>query len=241
VNPLLIAEPHAWLAVALLAAALALDDTAFAQTWLSLPAPAGLLTGLVLGEPLVGLAVGVLCQCVMLGNLPVGVTVALDPVPAVVGVTAGAIFADWAPSGLLVAGGAARWGWLLVACCLASLAGHAAIAGERRLHLVWMQEGARTLRDGKVARVERLHARCLVVTAARGALLATLWAVITVVAWLPLFGVVPGAVLAALAALAFAAPGLAVGTIVERFGYRAATPAIVIWGAAAFLATRVLQ
>jgi PTS system mannose-specific IIC component len=241
VNPFLVADSQTWVAVALLAAVLALDDTAFAQTWLSLPAPAGLLTGLVLGEPLMGLAVGVLCQCVMLGNLPVGVSFALDPVTAVVGVTAGAIFADWAPAGLLDPGGAARWGWLLVACCLASLAGHAAIAGERRLHLVWMQEGARTLRDGKVARVERLHVRCLLVTAVRGALLATLWAAVTVAVWLPLFGVLPAAVVAALALLPVAAPALAVGTIIERFGYRAATPAVALWGVAAFLATRYLR
>ncbi len=240
-NPFLVADPQAWALVASLAAVLALDDTAFAQTWLSLPAPAGLLAGLVLGDPLVGLAVGVLCQCVMLGNLPVGVSVALDPVTAVVGVTAGAIFADWAPAGLLASGGAARWGWLLAACCLASLAGHVAVAGERRLHLIWMQEGARTLREGKVARVERLHARCLLVTAARGALLATLWAAVTVVAWLPLFDALPAAVVTALALLPVAAPGLAVGTIIERFGYRAAAPAVALWGAAAFLATRYLQ
>jgi mannose/fructose/N-acetylgalactosamine-specific phosphotransferase system component IIC len=241
VNPFLIADPFAWLVVAALAAVLALDDTAFAQTWLSLPAPAGLLTGLVLGEPLIGLAVGVLCQCVMLGHLPVGVSVPLDPVTAVVGVTAGAVFADWAPAGLFAADGAALWGWLLVACCLASLAGHAAITGERWLHKVWMQEGARTLRDGKVARVERLHARCLVVTGVRGALLATMWAAVTVVAWLPLFGALPAAVVAALALLPVAAPGLAVGTIVERFGYRAATPAVALWGVAAFLGTRYLR
>jgi mannose/fructose/N-acetylgalactosamine-specific phosphotransferase system component IIC len=240
VNPFLVGEPGSWLVVALLAAVLALDDTAFAQTWLSLPAPAGLLTGLVLGEPLVGLAVGVLCQCVMLGNLPVGVSVALDPVTAVVGVTAGAVFAGWAPASLLAAGGAARWGWLLLACCLASLAGHAVIAGERRLHLAWMQEGARTLRDGKVARVERLHARCLVVTAVRGGLLATVWAAVTVAGWLPLYAVLPASVVAALGLLPLAAPGVAVGTIVERFGYRAAAPAVAAWGAAAFLATRYL-
>ncbi len=239
-NPFLVADPQAWAIVASLAAVLALDDTAFAQTWLSLPAPAGLMTGLVLGDPLVGLAVGVLCQCVMLGNLPVGVSVALDPVTAVIGVTAGAIFTDWAPAGLLASGGAARWGWLLAACCLASLAGHVAVAGERRLHLIWMQAGARTLRDGQVARVERLHARCLLVTAARGALLATLWAVVTVVAWLPLFDALPAAVVTALALLPVAAPGLAVGTIIERFGYRAAAPAVALWGAAAFLATRYL-
>lgn len=240
-NPLLVADPQAWALVGMLAAVLALDDTAFAQTWLSLPAPAGLLAGLVLGEPLVGLAVGVLCQCVMLGNLPVGVSVALDPVTAVVGVTAGAVFADWAPAGLLAAGGAARWGWLLVACCLASLAGHVAVAGERRLHLLWMQEGARTLRDGKVVRVERLHARCLLVTAARGALLAILWAAVTALAWLPLFDLLPSAVLTALALLPLAAPGLAIGTIIERFGYRAAAPAVALWGAAAFLAARYLS
>lgn len=239
-NPLLVADPLAWLSVALLAAALAADDTALAQTWLSLPAPAGLLTGLVLGEPLVGLAVGVLCQCIMLGNLPVGVSVALDPVTAVVGVTAGAIVADWAPADLLAVGGAARWGWLLVACCLASLAGNAAIRGERRLHLVWMQAGARTLRDGKVARVELLHARCLALTALRGAVLATVWAVVTGLVWLPLFAALPGAAVAALALLPVVAPGLAVGTIIERFGYRAAAPVVAIWGAAALLAARVL-
>lgn len=240
-NLFAVAEPQVWGLVAALGAVLALDDTAFAQTWLSLPAVAGLLTGLVLGDPLAGLAVGVLCQCVMLGNLPVGVSVALDPVTAVIGVTAGAIVAGFTPAGLLAPGEAARWGWLLLACCLASLAGHAVIAGERRLHLAWMQEGARTLRDGKVARVERLHVRCLLVTAVRGALLATIWAAATLVLWLPLFAGLPAAAVTALALLPVAAPGFAVGTIIERFGYRAATPAVALWGVAAFLATRYLR
>jgi mannose/fructose/N-acetylgalactosamine-specific phosphotransferase system component IIC len=233
-------EPQAWAAVALLAAVLALDDTAFAQTWLSLPAPAGLLTGMVLGEPLAGLAVGVLCQCIMLGNLPVGVSIALDPVTAVVGVTAGAIFAGWAPASLLAAGGAARWGWLLVAASLASLAGYGVIAGERRLHLAWMQAGARTLRDGKVARVERLHARCLAVTALRGAVMASVWAAATMLVWLPLFDLLPARAVTALALLPVVAPGFAVGTIVERFGYRAAAPTVVLWSLAAFLVSRYL-
>ena len=234
----MIAEPQVLLVAAALGGALALDETALAQTWFSLPVTVGLLTGLALGQPLAGLALGLLCQCVMLGNLPVGVSVALDPVPAVVGVTAAAVGAGWAPASLFAADGASRWGWLLAACCAASLVGHLGVLGERRLHLIWMQAGARTLRDGKVARIERLQARCLLVTAVRGALASVVWAGATGLAWLPLYGHLPAGLLAALSLLPVLAPGMAVATVGERFGHRAAGPVVALWGVAVLLAAR---
>lgn len=237
----MIVEPQVLAVAAALGGVLALDETALAQTWFSLPVTVGLLTGLALGQPLAGLALGVLCQCVMLGNLPVGVSVALDPVPAIVGVAAASIGAGWAPASLFAADGAARWGWLLAACCLASLVGRLGVLAERKLHLIWMQAGARTLRDGKVARVERLQAQCLLVTAARGALVAVVWAGATALAWLPLFDHLPVGLRAASSLLPVLAPGLAVATVVERFGPRAAGPVVALWSVAVLLAARYFR
>lgn len=60
------------LTLSLLAGALALDATAVLQLMFSQPVVAGTLTGLVVGEPLLGLTIGAVLQLVWLGALPVG-------------------------------------------------------------------------------------------------------------------------------------------------------------------------
>lgn len=229
-----------WLAVAALGAVLALDDTSLGQTWLSLPVPAGFLAGLLVGRPDVGLVVGMLFQLATIGNLPVGMNFTLDPVSAVVGVTAGTVLGGWSPPMALDLGAASHWGWLLVATCLASLAGHAALEAERGLHLRWMLAGYRTLRDGNLGRLGRLQIGCLLVTAGRGALLTALFALLLQIGWLPAFELLPVSVERALALLALIVPGLAVGTLVERFGRRGAGPVVAAWSVACFIVAKYL-
>lgn len=231
-------EPLSWLALAGLAAILSIDDTAFAQTWLSLPLPAGLLTGLVLGEPVTGLIVGTLAQLATLGNLPVGRSYPAEPVAATVGVAGGAILAGariaapWRGDGALLAG------WLLAAICLASLAGRFAVQAERRAHWRWVRLSARTLVDGDLGRISRIGGFCVAVTGLRGAVLGLLWAGAVQAVWLPSLTLLPVGVGAGVRLLPLVAIWLAVGTVIERFGPRHAAPRVVGWAVAGFLALR---
>ena len=89
----LISDPTwpSFLVLGLLAGILALDDTAFAQTWLGQPLPAAVIAGYLCGDPLTGLAVGLPLQLVLAGNLPVGQTFTGDPTSAAIAAVAGAI------------------------------------------------------------------------------------------------------------------------------------------------------
>ncbi len=231
-------DPWTWLALVGLGALLALDETSLGQTWLSMPVPTGLLAGLIVGRPDVGLAVGVLFQLATVGNLPVGMNFTLDPVGAVIGMTGATVLGGWAPASLLAPHAAAHWGWLLLGTCLASLAGHAALEAERGLHLRWMLVAYRTLRDGKLGRIDRLQTRCLMGTAARGALLTLLWLVLAEVAWLPAYALLPDSGRRALALVIVIVPGLAVGSLIDRYGRRGAGPVVAAWAVGGFLVTR---
>jgi mannose/fructose/N-acetylgalactosamine-specific phosphotransferase system component IIC len=205
----------------LLAAALALDDTAVGQTWLSQPLPAGILAGLACGDVAAGLSIGLPLQLVTLGNLPVGQAFVSEPVSAVL-----AGVATLAGAGRTVAavGGlppAALAGWLVIGVALASLVGHGAVVAERRLHLLWMLSGHRSLRDGDGRRIERLHGRCLLFTAMRGVVLTGLWLVFLQGCWLPAAARLPASLAAVLEPIPWLAGGLGVGILVERYSLRA--------------------
>ncbi len=64
-----------------------LDRTAAFQLMLSRPIVAGPLTGLVLGEPLIGLQTGMLVELLWLGRLPVGATIPPDDTQIAIGGT----------------------------------------------------------------------------------------------------------------------------------------------------------
>jgi PTS system mannose-specific IIC component len=68
-----------------------IDRTAAMQFMVSRPIVAAPVTGLVLGEPLVGLQVGVLIELLWLGRLPVGAAIPPDDTQIAVGGTALAI------------------------------------------------------------------------------------------------------------------------------------------------------
>lgn len=225
----------AWPLLAVLAVALALDDTAVGQTWLSQPLPAGILAGLACGDLGAGLGVGLPLQLLLVGYLPVGQTFVGEPVSAVLaGVTALA-WARAAPGGSGLLPPATLAGWTVVAVAMLSLAGHWVIRMERRLHFLWMLAGHRSLRDGNDRRIERLHLRCLAVTALRGLVLTTVWLVLLRLLWLPAAARLPDALAAVLPLVPWLAPGLAIGTLIDRYGLRTSGPWLAAGALAAFM------
>ena len=205
-----------WLA--LLAGGLALDETALAQTWLSQPLPAALLAGAVAGEPGLGLAVGLPLQLALTMNLPVGQTITGDASGAAIAVVGAAAMAR-AP--IAWPGGpdeASLAGWLVLGAAAVSLAGHPLVQAERRLHLVWMLQGHRTLRDGNLGRIDALHGRCLLAGFARGALFAAAAIVVVAGLWLPLHAILPPVARAAAAWVPVVAAALGLGVVAERYG-----------------------
>ncbi len=209
--------------VSLLAGLLGLDDTAVAQTWVSQPLPAGVLTGLLVGDPVLGLAVGLPLQLVMIGNLPVGQTFTGDSTTAVVAVVgaAGAAGVTLSPAleGQLPAA-QGLLGWLLVAAGLLSLTGHWIVQAERSAHDVWMLQGRLTLRDGSLRRMEYMHLRCLGLTFLKGFAACLLFTLVLTSWWLPAFSYLGSGLRTGLSLLPLLLPGIGIGTMVERFGWR---------------------
>lgn len=237
---------EAALAAALLAGVLSLDDTALAQTWLSQPLPAALLTGLIFGDAQAGLAVGLPLQMILVGNLPVGQSFTGDAVAGVVAAVGAAAHGGWrllqwgqdhrpAPAldqlGLL--------GWLLLAAGLLSMAAHPLIQAERRAHGIWMQAGRLSLRDGSLPRLEGLHARCLGLTFLRGAVLAGLLLPLLEHWWLPAYARLGGGLQRALALLPLLLPTAGVGAMLERYGPRRSWRWFVAGAVVAFAAVKL--
>jgi hypothetical protein len=233
-----------WPGLALLGALLALDENGLAQTWFSQPLPACLLAGLWAGEPAAGLAVGLMLQLALIGNLPVGAAFRVDTVSAGAGVTAGAILAGWQAPDLRAlwavepAGEAARLGWLLAVIAVASLAGGRLVHLERRACLGRMLDGYRSVRDGDLGRLERLHGRCLLMTGLRGGLLTPAWALAIGLVWHLGPQRLPPALGQAFGLLPLLVPLLAAGSLLERFGHRRSLPLVAACAAGGFLAAR---
>lgn len=231
------------LAVALLGGLLVLDDTAWAQTWFSQPLPAGLLTGMVCGDPLTGLALGLPLQLVLVGNIPVGQTFVGDPTVAVVGAVAAATLSGHSLRWDMATGeaGLPLLGWLILGAALLSMAGHFFVQAERRAHVPWMLEGHRTLRDGDLGRIRRLHRRCQVMTFLRGAVGGVLATLLLAQLWIPLLAGVPGRVQTASGILAVLLPGLGLGTAIERYGILRSLPWFAVGLAVALAGVRWLS
>lgn len=227
--PDLLAEFPAWWALvsaAGLCGLLALDDTAWAQTWLSQPLPTALLIGLVCGSPQTGLAIGLPLQLVMVGNLPVGQTFLGDGTVAVAAAVAAAVLGGHHLDPALIYGqhGLPLLGWLIVGAALLSLGGHFLVVAERRAHVPLMLQGHRTLRDGDLGRIQRLHHRALLMTFLRGSLGFLLGVLLLLRVWIPLLGLMPSTLLRACSIVVVLLPGLGVGTMVDRYGLRRSLP-----------------
>jgi PTS system mannose-specific IIC component len=76
-----------YLLAGLVAMLTGLDRVALIQVMISRPLVAGPLTGLVLGNPLIGLEVGMLLELLWLGRLPVGAAIPPDDTQVAVGAT----------------------------------------------------------------------------------------------------------------------------------------------------------
>lgn len=76
-----------YLLAALVAMLAGLDRVALVQIMISRPLVAGPLTGLVLGQPMLGLEVGMLLELLWLGRLPVGAAIPPDDTQVAVGAT----------------------------------------------------------------------------------------------------------------------------------------------------------
>lgn len=217
-------------AVALLGGLLTLDDTAYAQTWFSQPLPAALLAGWVLGDPWTGLALGLPLQIVLAANIPVGQGFTGDPTAATVATTGATVLADRAQEPVLLhaSPGLPLLGWLLLGVALLSIAGQWAVQTERRGNTAWMLLGHRTLRDGSLGRISRLHRRCLAVTALRGVVTTAASMLLILILWLPAFAYLPPRAAAACGLLAVLLPGLGLGALVEQYGLRRSGPWLAI-------------
>ena len=130
---------------------------------------------------------------------------------------------------------AAMLGGLLVLTVLASLAGGWLVHSEWRARLGWMLDGYRSVRDGDVARLERLHWRCLVVTAGRGALLTLVWTLLSAWLWSADPSRLPRFFLEILGLVPLLVPALAVGSLIDRFDWRRAWPVVSAGAAVGFL------
>ncbi len=215
---------NSMLLLGLLAGLLSLDETALMQTWFSQPLAVGVLTGAVCGDPASGLAIGLPVQLILAGNLPVGQSFTGDSVSALVAAVGAVVLSG---RGLVSVFGTpdlteiALVGWMVVAVGLFSSAGHLMIQMERRAHFLWMLEGHRTLRDGRLRRMEAIHARCLFTTFLRGGATAIILLLVLRRLWLPAFAQLPAVIVAALAMLPLLLPGLGIGNLIERYGLRA--------------------
>lgn len=76
-----------YLLAGLVAMLTGLDRVALVQIMISRPLVAGPLTGLVLGNPLIGLEVGMLLELLWLGRMPVGAAIPPDDTQVTVGAT----------------------------------------------------------------------------------------------------------------------------------------------------------
>jgi mannose/fructose/N-acetylgalactosamine-specific phosphotransferase system component IIC len=235
-----------WLGLALLGALMAMDEHGLVQTWFSQPLPAGVLAGMLIGDVNVGLAAGSLMQLAVIGNLPVGASYSIDTPSATVGVTAGAVMAGWHvpdPFSLWTAipgPDTARWGWILVLMTVASLIGGRLVHLERMASLGRMLDGYRSVRDGDLGRLARLHGRGLMVTGLRGALLSTVWALLTFVLWPMGPERMPPSILQALGLLPLLVPMLAFGSLWERYGHHQSALQVVGSAALAFILVRFI-
>ncbi len=166
-------SPGAILGVAAAGGALlALDAAPLAQTLVSQPLPAAVLTGLVLRCGAAAAPIGIALQALWTSLLPLGGSLIPDSGPATVGAVAAAALlladpttAPWAvPVGMAVAfaGGVAG--------------AHTVMWGRRANHGLVRAAEAQVV-QGDVAAVERAHVAALGLAAARGAAVALVLAV----------------------------------------------------------------
>lgn len=228
--------------LALLAGLLALDDVALGQTWFSQPLPAALLTGFFCGDPLTGLAIGLPLQLILVVNLPVGQSFTGDPSVAVVAAVGSTVLSGHSLTQTLAGVSTVELGftgWMILAAGMLSALGHFVIQAERRVHVLWMLEGHKTLRDGNLGRMATLQGRCLAVTFLRGEIFAILFLLLLLKVWIPSYDLLPERIHHTLAILPWLLPGLGLGTLIDRYGKNKAWVWVLFGVFAALVLTRI--
>ena len=150
-----------WFALALLGGMIGLDATSFPQAMLSRPLVAASLTGMILGQPLAGIAVGAVLETFALVVLPVGA--ARYPETGTAAVSAAAAFSMLAPAsagGLLLA--------LAFGMYWERVAGASVILARR-----WNESMVASRTHMSAERLERLHLTAISIDFLRGAGIAT--------------------------------------------------------------------
>ncbi len=223
--------------LAALGAFLALDETAWLQTWLSQPLPAGLLAGWICGDIVTGLALGLPVQLLTLGNLPVGRTAAGERVTPLLGAV-GAVCAAGVhlPPFPRTTDLSPVHGWLLLGIAAACLAGYPLLRFERRLNLRWMISGLRGVGGGRLGSLEEAQGRCLAATALRGGVGVLGWFAVCRWAWLPLLDGLPEPIGPALAVVPLLIVPLGAGALIEIYGTRSGLRWMLAGFAVAFAA-----
>lgn len=152
-----------WVWVALWGGAVGLDATAFPQIMISRPFVAASVTGLLLGRPLEGVAVGVLLELFALVILPIGAARYPEAGTAAVAAAAGYV---------TVAGGAQRAELLLAAVVFALVWERVcgASVNALRRYNERLVAGAEDRKPLGPRRLERLHLTALAIDFGRGAL-----------------------------------------------------------------------
>lgn len=162
------AAPAAALATAVAGGAVcALDAAPLAQTLLSQPLPAAVLTGVALHCVDVAAPVGIGLQVLWTALLPLGGSLIPDSGPALVGAVAAAA--------LLRASGPDAAAWALPVCVGMAMAGSwsgaQTVMWARRWNHRLVRGAEERVLAGDIAGLERAHALALLLSAARGAML----------------------------------------------------------------------
>lgn len=129
-----------------------LDRLAAFQLMLSRPIVAGPLTGLVLGEPLIGLQVGMLVELLWLGRLPVGASIPPDDTQAAIGGTYLSVSfatADYAQPAAIV--------FCLIVAIFMAKSGQFFDRMARRANDHMVKRAERNVLTGDLAAVDRIH------------------------------------------------------------------------------------
>jgi mannose/fructose/N-acetylgalactosamine-specific phosphotransferase system component IIC len=101
-----------------------------------------------------------------------------------------------------------------------------------------MLQGLHSLRDGRLACIERLHLRCLATSFGRGFVSSLVFLALMLGFWLPLYAHLPRFLLTALGILPVLLPGLGVGAMVDRYGWKSSWPWVTGGLAGAYLLAR---
>lgn len=161
-----------------LSAWVAVDGAAFGQFLISRPLVSGVLTGVILGDPVTGGLVGGALELLFLARLPVGAAHVPEPGPAAI--PAVALAAGW-PAGVGAGpGGAGALAAAVVLGIVAAWAGGRTVTWQRRLNgRVVERMGRRARAMGTAAPRGRDLGRairvCLAIDVLRGAALGAAW------------------------------------------------------------------